>query len=381
MQRISEALQPGDWRYNTVYVALIIFFCYFYTAVTFNPVDVADNMKKYGGFIPGIRPGKATADVHRQGADPHHLRRRALHLGRLRAPVAAAREDARCRSTSAAPACMIVVGVALDTVQQIESHLITRNYEGFTGPRGPRIRGRGGRGTGRRRQLGMPANRLRPLSENLLLFGPPGAGKGTQAQRLAQRLQDPAHRHRRHVAGGDPVVHAARRAGEEFIDQGQLVPDEVVLESARRAPRQPDTARGFLLDGFPRTIPQAEALGAHARPSAARSSTTCSCSTRPTRSWSRASPAAAPARAARRAITSSRSRSRVAGICDRCGSTLIQRSDDSEAIVRNRLREYTREDRARARLLRAHKWPVRRIDANGNMDQIFGRIYAAVLLS
>src|SRR5258706_2797454 len=61
MQRISEALHPGDWRYNFLYISLIFFFCYFYTAVTFNPVDVADNMKKYGGFIPGIRPGKATA--------------------------------------------------------------------------------------------------------------------------------------------------------------------------------------------------------------------------------------------------------------------------------------------------------------------------------
>ena len=62
MQRISEGLQPGDWRYNVLYVGLNIFFCYFYTAVTFNPVDVADNMKKFGGFIPGIRPGKNTAD-------------------------------------------------------------------------------------------------------------------------------------------------------------------------------------------------------------------------------------------------------------------------------------------------------------------------------
>ena len=91
MQRISEALHPGDWRYNTVYVALIVFFCYFYTAVTFNPVDVADNMKKYGGFIPGIRPGQGHRGLHRQGADPHHLRRRGLHLGDLRAAVAAAR--------------------------------------------------------------------------------------------------------------------------------------------------------------------------------------------------------------------------------------------------------------------------------------------------
>jgi len=57
----SDALHPGDWRYNVLYIGLIIFFCYFYTAVTFNPVDVADNMRKYGGFVPGIRPGKATA--------------------------------------------------------------------------------------------------------------------------------------------------------------------------------------------------------------------------------------------------------------------------------------------------------------------------------
>ena len=90
MQRISEALHPGDWRYNLVYVGLIVFFCYFYTAVTFNPVDVADNMKKYGGFIPGIRPGKRDRRLHRPGADPHHLRRRALHLGDLRAADAPA---------------------------------------------------------------------------------------------------------------------------------------------------------------------------------------------------------------------------------------------------------------------------------------------------
>jgi preprotein translocase subunit SecY len=61
MQDIQQALSPGSWAYMTIYVVLIIFFCYFYTAVTFNPIDVADNMKKYGGYIPGIRPGKQTA--------------------------------------------------------------------------------------------------------------------------------------------------------------------------------------------------------------------------------------------------------------------------------------------------------------------------------
>src|SRR5436190_2487758 len=62
MQDISSSLVPGDWRYNALYVIFIVFFCYFYTAVTFNPVDVADNLKKNGGFIPGIRPGKKTAE-------------------------------------------------------------------------------------------------------------------------------------------------------------------------------------------------------------------------------------------------------------------------------------------------------------------------------
>ena len=60
--RAAELLAPGTLVYNLVYVGLIIFFCYFYTAVTFNPVDVADNMKKFGGYIPGIRPGKRTAE-------------------------------------------------------------------------------------------------------------------------------------------------------------------------------------------------------------------------------------------------------------------------------------------------------------------------------
>src|SRR5690606_29473210 len=62
LKGFSDALQNGGWEYNTLYVLLIIFFAFFYTAVTFNPVDVADNMKKHGGYIPGIRPGKKTAE-------------------------------------------------------------------------------------------------------------------------------------------------------------------------------------------------------------------------------------------------------------------------------------------------------------------------------
>ncbi len=143
MQRVSEALHPGDWRYNTLYIALIVFFCYFYTAVTFNPVDVADNMKKYGGFIPGIRPGKATA-AYIDRVLTRITFGGAVYISTICVLPSLLHEKMKVPFYFGGTGLMIVVGVALDTVQQIESHLITRNYEGFTGPRGPRIRGRGG---------------------------------------------------------------------------------------------------------------------------------------------------------------------------------------------------------------------------------------------
>jgi preprotein translocase subunit SecY len=141
MQKVADTLQPGDWRYNVMYVGLIVFFCYFYTAVTFNPVDVADNMKKYGGFIPGIRPGKATA----QYIDKVLTRLTfggALYISAICVLPSFMQQKFKVPFSFGGTGLLIVVGVALDTVQQIESHLITRNYEGFTGPKGPRIRGR-----------------------------------------------------------------------------------------------------------------------------------------------------------------------------------------------------------------------------------------------
>lgn len=138
---IQAQLTAGTMTYNIVYVALIIFFCYFYTAVTFNPVDVADNLKRQGGFIPGIRPGKRTADYIERV------------LGRITFGGAVYMSAVCVLPTYlqagfgvpfyfGGTSLLIVVGVALDTVQQIEYHLISRNYEGFAGGRGPRIRGR-----------------------------------------------------------------------------------------------------------------------------------------------------------------------------------------------------------------------------------------------
>ena len=122
---------------------LIIFFAYFYTAVTFNPVDVADNLKKQGGYIPGIRPGQQTAEYIDDVLTGITFGG-ALYLAAICVLPSIINQPSACRFYFGGTALLIVVGVALDTVQQIEGHLITRHYEGFTGPRGPRIRGRAG---------------------------------------------------------------------------------------------------------------------------------------------------------------------------------------------------------------------------------------------
>ncbi len=143
----ANAMTPGDWRYNVVYVGMIIFFCYFYTAVTFNPVDVADNMRKAGGFIPGIRPGKATAE-YIDSVLTKITFGGAVYISAICVLPAILTNKLGVPFYFGGTGLMIVVGVALDTVQQIESHLITRSYEGFTGPKGPRIRGRSTRAMG-----------------------------------------------------------------------------------------------------------------------------------------------------------------------------------------------------------------------------------------
>jgi preprotein translocase subunit SecY len=142
MEAIKGFFQPATLVYNLLYVGFIIFFCYFYTAVVFNPVDVADNMKKYGGFIPGIRPGSSTADYI-----DRVLTRITLGGAIYVAAVCVLPTLLIVRFNVpfyfGGTALLIVVGVALDTVQQIESHMLTRHYEGLIG--GGKIKGRRGR--------------------------------------------------------------------------------------------------------------------------------------------------------------------------------------------------------------------------------------------
>ena len=114
--------------------ALIVFFSYFYTAITFNPIDVADNLKKYGGFVPGIRPGRPTAEyldrVMTRITLPGAL---ALAFVAVTPTIIgrAMRVDYLVASFFGGTSLLIVVGVALDTIQQIESHLLVRHYDGF----------------------------------------------------------------------------------------------------------------------------------------------------------------------------------------------------------------------------------------------------------
>jgi len=144
LQALANSLASG-WLHTALYVSLIIFFCYFYTAVTFNPVDVAENIKKYGGFIPGIRPGKPTADYI------DRVLTRITLAGALYVSAVCVLPEilitrfgipASLAVTFGGTSLLIVVGVALDTVAQIESHLLTRHYEGFLGAKAGKFKGR-----------------------------------------------------------------------------------------------------------------------------------------------------------------------------------------------------------------------------------------------
>ena len=126
----SALLTPGGWFYDVIYVVLIIFFTYFYTAVTFNPVDVADNLKKYGGFIPGIRPGRYTAEYIDRVLSRITLGG-AIYVSAVCVLPTLLIQQFNVPFYFGGTALLIVVGVALDTIAQMETHLLTRNYEGF----------------------------------------------------------------------------------------------------------------------------------------------------------------------------------------------------------------------------------------------------------
>ncbi|MEE8124920.1 MAG: preprotein translocase subunit SecY [Nitrospirales bacterium] len=141
VQSFGAQLAPGSVLYTMIYVGLIIFFCFFYTAVVLNPVDMADNMKKYGGFIPGIRPGQKTADFI------YKVLTRITFAGAIYLAIVCVIPELLIYKLNmpfyfGGTSLLIVIGVGLDTAQQIENHMLMRNYEGFLGKRP--LKGRSG---------------------------------------------------------------------------------------------------------------------------------------------------------------------------------------------------------------------------------------------
>lgn len=142
LQGVQDMLQPGSWLYSVLYGALIIFFTYFYTAIIFNPVDLAENLKKQGAFIPGVKPGARTAEYI------DHVLSRVTVAGSMYLALIALLpfwifgwfdiQTFFFGGTS----LLIVVGVGLDTVQQMQQHLLLRHYEGFMKKGRVRFRGR-----------------------------------------------------------------------------------------------------------------------------------------------------------------------------------------------------------------------------------------------
>lgn len=139
VQTAAKSLAPGNLAYNILFVVFIIFFCYFYTAVTFNPIDVAENVKRHGGYVPGVRPGKETSDYL------DAILTKLTFAGAIYISVVCILPSIFIGQFNlpfyfGGTALLIAVGVGMDTVSQIESHLITRSYDGFM--KGVKIKGR-----------------------------------------------------------------------------------------------------------------------------------------------------------------------------------------------------------------------------------------------
>jgi preprotein translocase subunit SecY len=141
LQAMAEYLQPGTWLYFVLFAVLILFFTYFYTSIIFNPIDIAENLKKQGGFIPGIKPGAKTAEYI------DHVVTRitlpgALFLTAIAVLPILIADWINVPFHFGGTSLLIVVGVGLDTLQQLQQHLLLRKYDGFMKKGRVRFRGR-----------------------------------------------------------------------------------------------------------------------------------------------------------------------------------------------------------------------------------------------
>lgn len=207
---------------------------------------------------------------------------------------------------------------------------------------------------------------------NLILLGPPGAGKGTQAQRMVERYRIPQ------ISTGDILRAAVKEItplgvrAKEFMDQGQLVPDEIVIGIIEERLKIKDCDPGFILDGFPRTIPQAEALQPILNKIGKKIDHVINIEVDPEELVCRLT--------GRRTCKNCGSMFHLLfqppkreGICDRCGGMLYQRSDDKEETIRTRLKEYEKQTAPLIQYYQGKK-TLRSIQGMGGPDQIFDQI-------
>jgi preprotein translocase subunit SecY len=141
MQKLQNLVTRGDWVFNTGFAVLIVFFCFFYTGIVFQPVEVAENLKKQQANIPNVRPGKQTADYIERVVNRITVAG-AVYVAAICTIPSMFGQAIRMPITFGGTTIMIVVGVALDTMSQIEGHLIKRSYDGLTGPSRAKVRGR-----------------------------------------------------------------------------------------------------------------------------------------------------------------------------------------------------------------------------------------------
>jgi adenylate kinase len=211
---------------------------------------------------------------------------------------------------------------------------------------------------------------------DLILLGPPGSGKGTQAKKMVDRYHLPQ------ISTGDILRQALKEKtplgleAKQYMDQGRLVPDEVVVGIVRDRLKAPDCRGGFILDGFPRTVPQAEALGTTLQAMHRDIDHVISIEVANAELLKRLG--------GRRTCRNCGAMYHLLfdppkkeGVCDKCGGELYQRADDQEKTIRERLQVY---DKQTAPLIQYYrgKGLLRAIDGIGEVEEIFQRIVAAI---